>query len=121
MGKSLEDGSAVLPTSPATGRALPCHCPHRWRANLERMRTVRVTAVLATTHLVPKYDGVRLSPEALREMVERVASGSLPMVWNHDPRRELAPSNVVANIENGTTANSQQSSNSISTRASGRS
>lgn len=63
------------------------------------MRTVRVTAVLATTHLVPKYEGVRLSPKVLREMVERVTSGSLPMVWNHDPRRQLAPSNVVANIE----------------------
>lgn len=63
------------------------------------MGTVRVASVLATTHVMPKYEGVRLDPSMLRELVERVNSGSLPMLWNHDPRRQLAPSNVVANIE----------------------
>lgn len=54
---------------------------------------------MATTHVVPKYGGVQIPVEVLHELVARVNAGDIPMVWNHDPRSRLNPTEVAAHVE----------------------
>ena len=44
---------------------------------------------LATSHLVAKYGGVRLAPQALQQMADALNAGQIPMLAQHDPRRGL--------------------------------
>jgi hypothetical protein len=61
--------------------------------------TVRVRAIIATTHWVPKYGGFRLTSQQLEQMGTVVATGGLPMRVNHDLERPLDPQNLDVHVE----------------------
>ncbi|MGW4156303.1 hypothetical protein ACWEDF_24435 [Micromonospora chersina] len=63
------------------------------------MAIVRVRARVATTHAIPAYGGVQLAESVLHEMAETIASGGLPMRFQHDLARPIAPMNVTAGVE----------------------
>ncbi|MFI0794102.1 hypothetical protein ACH4OY_15650 [Micromonospora rubida] len=62
------------------------------------MAIVRVRARVATTHAIPAYGGVQLAESALHQMAEAIAGG-LPMRFQHDLARPIAPMNVTAGVE----------------------
>jgi hypothetical protein len=63
------------------------------------MGTVRVHCVLATTHAIPAYGGIRLGEEVMHDLATAVADGSMPMHFNHDISRPVHVSNVVTGVE----------------------
>lgn len=47
-------------------------------------------ATVASTHPVAKYQGWRLSAEALEGLAERLKSGEIPMLFDHDVREPIS-------------------------------
>jgi hypothetical protein len=62
------------------------------------MTDVSVTARVASTHPVKKYNGVRLSVEALRGMAAALNTGAVPAVFDHSPLEAFEVRNVEAHI-----------------------
>lgn len=62
------------------------------------MQSVRVRMVLATSHPIAAYGGVRFPESAIAGIAEAFASGSLPMRFNHDLTRPVQ----IQNRQSGT-------------------
>lgn len=58
------------------------------------MAEITKTVVVASTHLVSKYGGLRMAPGALEQMAVALNTGQIPMQFNHDPLRPL-PADLV--------------------------
>lgn len=56
------------------------------------------SGLVATTHRIDAYDGVRLSPDALLQLVSQMNSGNVPMIGHHDQTRPLRTRNVHATV-----------------------
>jgi hypothetical protein len=63
------------------------------------MATVRIRARVTTTHPVAAYGGIQLSEDVVRDIAAAIASGDMPMLFNHDLSRPMHTSNVVAGVE----------------------
>lgn len=59
---------------------------------------VEFEAIVATTHPVEKYGGVRLGDEVLVNIAEALNSGALPMIGQHDWTRPLRTRDVRASV-----------------------
>lgn len=55
-------------------------------------------AVVATSHSVAKYGGIRLAPQALHEMADALNMGQIPILAQHDPRRALRTRGLLAAV-----------------------
>jgi len=63
------------------------------------MATVTIRARITTTHPVAAYGGVQLSEDVVRSIANAIASGEMPMLFNHDLSRPMHTSNVAAGVE----------------------
>jgi hypothetical protein len=63
------------------------------------MGMITVTARVASTHPVEKYNGVRLSEGALRQMGRALSEGDVPLTFDHSSLMQLRGSNVAAEVE----------------------
>ncbi len=63
------------------------------------MTVTRVRHRLATTHAIPAYGGMQLPRELLDRIAEAVASGDIPMLFEHDESRPVPVSIVDTGIE----------------------
>lgn len=53
---------------------------------------------IATSHVVAKYGGVRLAPQALQHMADALNAGEIPMLAQHDPRRRIRTRQLSATV-----------------------
>jgi hypothetical protein len=63
------------------------------------MANRRLRARVATTHPLPAYGGIRLAESAIRQLADQLATGGVPMTYQHDPVRPVNCMNVAAGIE----------------------
>lgn len=59
----------------------------------------RLRARVATTHALPAYGGIRLAESAIRQLADQLATGDVPMTYQHDPVRPVTCMNVTAGVE----------------------
>jgi hypothetical protein len=63
------------------------------------MPLVRRSIVVATTHPVAKYGGIALSVEALNQLRDKLATGQIPMLFDHDVMRPMDGTVIEPRIE----------------------
>lgn len=63
------------------------------------MASRRLRARVATTHALPAYGGIRLAESAIRQLADQLATGDVPMTYQHDPVRPVTCMNVTAGLE----------------------
>lgn len=63
----------------------------------------RVRGFMATTDPLSVYGGVQLPEQAIRELVEMIRLGPLPLQVQHDDRYRLNPKVIVAEVRRTTT------------------
>ncbi len=59
---------------------------------------IALEAVVATTHRVEKYGGVKLAESALQQIVDALNSGTLPMIGHHDWTKPIRTRDVEASL-----------------------
>jgi hypothetical protein len=57
-----------------------------------------VKGFVATTDEVPVFGGVQLTEEALHELAKALSAGKVPMLADHDPRKPIEASILVAEV-----------------------
>ena len=59
---------------------------------------VALEAIVATTHRVEKYGGIRIAENALQQIVDALNAGTLPMIGHHDWTKPIRTGDLEASI-----------------------
>lgn len=62
------------------------------------MAITTVTARIASTHPVDKYDGIRFGREVMEQMADALNAGTIPMNFDHSALLPLEATNIVASV-----------------------